>query len=233
MAKTKKKVFAVFGLGTFGQRVATVLAEKGGEVIVLDNNAAHIEAFKNRVTSAILIDSTDEKALMKAPLDDVDTAIVAIGESVETSIITTALLKQRGIPYIVSRAISNIHAQILHQIGANEVINLQEEEGTRIAQRLIAPEVLDTIPISKDFSIAEVYVPSTFIGKPVSDMALEIKFSVQLVAIKRIVIDVDSEGNPIRTEEILFPKGVFILQDSDILILVGKNRDLDELRSIL
>ncbi len=149
------------------------------------------------------------------------------------NIITTALLKQRGVPYIVSRAISDIHAQVLRQIGANEVINLQEEEGTRVAQRLIAPEVLDTIPISKDFSIAEVYVPEGFIGKHVSDMALEQKFNLKLMIVKRVTVDVDTEGNPLRTETVLFPGQDDELKDSDVLILAGKNSDLEELRSIL
>lgn len=230
MAKKKTKVFAVFGLSSFGKTIATVLAEKGGEVIVVDNDRNAIETAKNLVTAAILINFTDEEAIAKAPLEDVETAIIAI-DNMETSIVTTAILKKRGIPYIVCRSVSDIHAQVLRQIGANEVINLQEDEGRRIATRLIAPEILDTIPITSESSLAEFYVPDMFLEKELGTMHLQEKFSIHLAGLKRTEISVDSEGNPVRKENLLFPEDSEILKDGDILILVGKNIDLEQLRA--
>jgi trk system potassium uptake protein TrkA len=228
----KDKVFAVIGLGTYGKKVAEVLTEKGAQVIAIDNSPENVDRIKNSVTAAVLIDSTDESALLKAPLDDVDTAIVAIGDQIEASILTTALLKRRGIPYIVSRAVSDIHETVLRQVGANEVINLEVAEGIRVAQRLIAPEVLDTIPISGDFSLAEMYVPKIFIGRSLEELKIREKFSVTVISIKRTHIDTDSVGNPTRREELIFPKARDILQDSDILFVVGKNPDIEELKAI-
>lgn len=227
------RIFAVFGLGTFGRTIAEVLVNKGASVIAVDNNQEQIDYFSNKVTSALLLNTTDEKAMAKAPLDDIDTAIVAMGEDIEVSIITTALLKRRGIPYIVARAVTDIHAQILKQIGANEVINLQEEGGIRLAQKLIAPEVLDTVPISSDFSIAEVDISKAFEGKTISDLALQEKFNLRLVVIRRTKIQLDTEGNPLREEEIIFPTQSEKIKDSDVLILVGKNNDINELKSVL
>ena len=228
----KEKVFAVIGLGTFGKKVAEVLAEKGAQVIVIDNSPDNVERIKNSVTAAVLINSTDETALLKAPLDDVDTAIVAIGDRIEASILTTALLKKRGIPYIVSRAVSDIHETVLRQVGANEVINLEVAEGIRVAQRLVAPEVLDTIPISGDYSLAEMYVPKIFIGRSLAELKIREKFRVTVISIKRTRIDTDSVGNPSRQEDLVFPKASDILQDSDILFVVGKNSDIEELKDI-
>ena len=161
MARIKQKVFAVFGLGIFGQTVAESLTEKGGDVIAADNDPALVESFKNKVTTVLHIDSTDQKELEKAPLDDVDVAIVTVGDNIEASIITTVLLKQRGVPYIISRAVSDIHEKILKQVGANEVINLQKSGGKALAQRLLAPEILETIPISSEYSFAELYRAGT------------------------------------------------------------------------
>ena len=233
MSKAKKKVFAVFGLGAFGQTIAEVLSQKGGEVIVVDNDPALVEAFKNKATTALRINATDEKALLRAPLDDVDTAIVTVGDNLEVSIITTALLKQMGIPYIVSRATSDIHGQILKQVGVNEVINLQKYGGRLLAQRLIAPEVLDTIPLATDYSFAQVYVPQPFVGKTCGEMNLLKKFGLHLSAIKRIDTVLDNVGNPIQKEIVLFPDDAEELQNSDILMLVGRNVDIEEFKKIL
>ncbi len=233
MKKENQKVFAVFGLGAFGQTVAEVLAEKGGDVIVVDNDPALIESLKNKVTTALLLDSTDEKALAKAPIDDVDVAIVAMGDDLEVNIITTALLKQRGIPYIVCRSTSGIHGQVLRQIGANEVINLQKNVGKNLAQRLIASEVLDTIQISEEYSFSEMYVPEDFIGEPCEKLQLEEKFSLHLCAVKRIKTELDNGGNPLQKETILLNPEKEILEDSDILLIIGRNPDIEEFKKVL
>ncbi len=233
MKNDNQKLFAVFGLGAFGQTVAEVLAEKGGDVIAIDNDPALVESFKNKVTTALLLDSTDEKALAKAPIDDVDVAIVAMGDDLEVNIITTALLKQRGIPYIVCRSTSGIHGQVLRQIGANEVINLQKNAGKNLAQRLIASEVLDTIQISQEYSFSEMYVPEDFIGEACEKLDLREKFSLELCALKRVKIELDDGGNPIKKETVLLRPGKEILEDSDILLVVGRNSDIEEFKKIL
>ena len=228
----KNKIFAVIGLGTFGKKVAEVLVEKGAQVVAVDNNPDSIERIKNLVTAAVLMDSTDESALQKAPLEDVDTAIVAIGDQIEASILTTALLKKRGIPYIISRAVSDIHETVLRQVGANETVNLEVAEGIRIAQRLISPEVLDSIPISREFSLAEMYIPKAFIGKSLSELKIRERFNVTVISIKRNRIDTDQVGNPVRLEELIFPASTDVLQDGDILFAVGKTGDLDDLKEM-
>ena len=107
--RAKEKVYAVIGLGTFGRRVAEVISDRGGEVIAIDNDPELIDKVKDSVTQAVLLDSTDELSLANAPFDDVDVAVVAIGDNIAASILTTALLKRIGIPYILARSISELH----------------------------------------------------------------------------------------------------------------------------
>ncbi len=229
MAQSKGRVFAVFGLGSFGRTMAAVLAKRGGTVIAIDNKAESVDAIKNKVSTALLIDSTDERAMAKAPLEDVDTAVIAI-EEMEANIITSVLVKDRGIPYIIGRAMSPIHAQVLRKIGINEVINLQEDEGTRIAQRLITPEIRETVPLTGDTSMTEFYVPELFVGKTVQSLSLRDKFTLHLAGIKHTDVSIDSEGNPVRTERLLFPDTEEPLAAGDILILVGKNYDIEQFK---
>jgi trk system potassium uptake protein TrkA len=231
MAK-EEKVFAVFGLGAFGMEVCRGLIEKGGKVIAFDHRPQPIEKIKDLVTQVMALDSTDEDALRSAPLENVDVAIVAIGDDVEASILTTALLKNIGVPYIVARAVTDIHMRVLRQIGANEVINLEIEEGRRVASRLLTAEVLETIPVTEDYSIVELYVPETMVGKSLERLNLRREYLVNVIAIERFKTTVDEEGNPVKEERVILPLKDDVLLSDDILIVVGRNSDLDAFREV-
>src|SRR4030042_950222 len=112
----KEKNYAIFGLGTFGFEICNELVEKGCRVIAIDSDYNLIEKVKDRVMHAVQVDSTDEMAFNNLPIDNIDVAIVAIGDNLQSSIITTALLKKKNIPYIIARAKSDIHATVLKQI---------------------------------------------------------------------------------------------------------------------
>jgi trk system potassium uptake protein TrkA len=226
----KEPVFAVIGLGTFGKKVCEILSEKGGRVLAIDNDPRTIEAVKNDVTQAVLLDSTDEDSLSSVPLEDVDVAVVAIGDNIESSILTTALLKRAGVPYIVARGISDIHQQVLRQVGADETLNIEIEQGRRLALKLISPDVLDRVPITKTISIAEIYAPESFVGKPLSMLDLRRKARITVVAIKRTILSIDGGGNAVKKEDILFPGPDDRIEESDILMVVGKNEDIDNLK---
>jgi trk system potassium uptake protein TrkA len=231
MAK-EEKVFAVFGLGAFGMEVCRGLVEKGGKVIAFDHQPQPIEKIKDLVTQAMVLDSTDEDALRSAPLENVDVAIVAIGDDVEASILTTALLKNIEVPYIIARAVTDVHMRVLRQIGANEVINLEIEEGRRIASRLLTAEVLETIPITGDYSIIELYVPESMVGKSLERLNLRRGYLVNVIAIERFKTTVDEVGNPVKEERVILPTKDDVLLSNDILIMVGRNSDLDAFREV-
>jgi trk system potassium uptake protein TrkA len=228
----KEKVFAVFGLGAFGNEVCRVLSEKGGKVVAFDNRPQPIERIKDQVSQVLVLDSTDEEALKSAPLDNVDIAIVAIGDDVEASILTTALLKNIGIPYIIARAVSDVHMRVLRQIGANEVINLEIEEGQRVASRLLTTEVLETIPVTEDYSIVELYVPESMVGKSLERLNLRQEYHVNVIAIERFKTSVDDEGNPLKEERVILPTKDDVLLTDDILIVVGRNSDIEGFKEV-
>ncbi len=228
----KNKVFAVFGLGAFGLEVCRVLAEKGSTVIAIDNKVGQIEKIKNLVTQAVLIDSTDEESLRAAPIEDVDTAIVGIGENIESSILTTAILKKVGVPHIIARAISEIHAQVLRQVGASDVINIEIEEGNRLANRLISPSIIEKIPIGKNQILAEVLVPKNMVGKSLQELDLRKKYNINVISVKRVQMNVDEMGNPQEEEMISFPGPLTVLQKNDTIIVVGTEREIERVKEL-
>jgi trk system potassium uptake protein TrkA len=232
MAKKSENVFAVIGLGTFGRRVCEVLSARGASVIAVDSDPVRIDGVKDIVTQAVVMDATDEEGYPKLALEDVGVAVVAIGDNIEGSILATALLKQNGVRYIIARALTNIHRQVLIQVGADDILNLEEDEGERLAVRLIAPQILDRTPLSKDISIAEVYCPDEFFGKTLAELSLRQKLGLTVVAIKRNKLDVDEEGNSLHREDLVFPQGDEPLNEDDILIVVGYNDDIEQLKSV-
>ncbi|MFC1239298.1 potassium channel family protein [Treponema vincentii] len=224
--------FAVIGLGEFGIRICEMLAEGGGSVVAFDHDAQAVDRVKKIVPAAMVIDTTDENALRKAPLDDIDVAIVAIGDNKEASILTTTLLKEREIPYIVARAVSPLHAIVLKRVGANRVLKIEEESASRIASELINPEALNSLSITEGYVICEVKVPKFFIGKTLSQIALKEKFNLTLVMIVRLELDIDTVGNPLNREVMYEPDDNLELQAGDKLFLFGSSEKIAEFRNV-
>ncbi len=227
-----KRNFAVIGLGEFGTRICKVLVEGGVPVVAFDTSIKAVERVKKILPTAMQIDTTNEEALLKAPLDDVEVAIVAIGDNIEGSILTTTLLKQRGIPYVLARAVSSLHATVLRRVGANEILNIEVSSATQIARRLISPDVMDSITVTKDFSIRELNLPKFFAGKSIASLALKENFNINLIALVRIEMDIDSLGNPIKKEIMYYPDNDFTVEEGDKLFLIGNNLKIDEFRNM-
>jgi trk system potassium uptake protein TrkA len=226
----KEKVFAVFGLGSFGLEVCRVLAEMGGKVLAFDNQAQNIERIKDSVSQAMLLDSSDEEALKSAPLEDVDVAVVAMGENIEASILTAALLKNIGVPYLIARAVSDVHQRVLRQIGVHEVLNLEIEEGRRLASRLASPQILDEIGVAGEFIIAEMHLPADLAGESLRSLDLPRRYQVSVTAVKRTGTRIDDLGNPEKEVTVLFPTGDLRLEPEDILLILGRRPDIERLK---
>ena len=226
---SKQKTFAVIGLGSFGTEVCRVLAEKGARVLAFDNRPEPVDKIKELVKQSYLLDTADEDTMLSAPLDGVDVAIVAIGEDIEASILTTALLKNIGVPYIMARSSSDIHQRVLRMVGATEVINLEIEEGRRVAARLLTTEAMDTISVTDDYSIVEFPVPENMVGRSLEKLNLRKEYHVNVIAIERFESAFDAEGNPAREERVILPDKDDVLMHGDVLIVVGRNSDIEAL----
>ncbi len=227
-----ENIFLVIGLGSFGMQTCEELAAKGARVIAVDNRPELIEKIKDTVTQAFLLDSTDELHLSNLPIEDVDMAIIAIGDNIEANILTTALLKQAGVPYIIARASTELHHRVLKQVGANEILDIEKTAGKQLAEKIISPDILDSVPITMEISIAEVYLPESFAGQNLADIDLPGKMSLTVSAVKRARISIDEEGSPVSNEQVVFPSSETVLEHGDILIVIGRNDDIERLKGI-
>ncbi len=218
---------AVIGLGRFGSTIAHTLSDKGVEVIAIDVDKEKVEDIKDYVSVAVSIDSTDEKALKAIGVDNVDAAIVCIGDNVEANLLTTSVLKKMGVRNIFARAMDNLQAQILKYMEVDRIINLEEEMGVMVANSMLTSHIEKHIPLASGHSLAEIKVPEKFIGKSIKELQLRNKYHINIIAIKKKMPEITESGERAYREVINdMPKADDILEDSDVLIVVGTDESI-------
>ena len=224
------KQFAVIGLGKFGTKIALTLADKGGQVLVVDEDIRKVEEIKDQVAQAVCLDSTDEDAMRAAGLEDVDAAIVGAGGNLEHSVLTTAILKRLGIPHIVARAASPLQAQILERVGATRVINVEEQMGEQVARSIIAPAIQEQFALSTGHSLAEVVPRHDFIGQTIGKINFRQAYGVNIIAIQKRIPFVTPEGkNAFQVQINDLPKPTDVLEEDDVLVVVGSDENIERL----
>ena len=226
------KRFAVIGLGRFGQMLAVTLAKSGAEVIAVDKDRDIIEAIRDEVSHAVRLDSTDEEALRAQGVNEVDVAIVGIGQGrggqgFESAILTVVNLRQMGVKNIYARAENRISGEVLSKVGAIEVIYPEVESAQRWAYRLIAPQVGEKIDFAPGYSLARIKAPPSFNGKSVSELQLRQEYNVNIVAIKRAEAAKFVSGE--MDEIINVPRAETVIYSGDILMVVGSDADIARL----
>lgn len=215
-----KKQYAVFGLGSFGESVALTLESLGCEVVVVDNTMERIQNIADSVSYAVKADITEPEVIRSLGARNLDGVIVAASEDMEASIMATIVSKEIGVPYVIAKAKSELHAKVLRRIGADAVVFPEREMGARVAKNLVSTDFADWITLSKDYSIVEVAAPGQWIGKSLKELDVRRSYGVNVVGI------IDNEEVEIN------PEPEKPLGEGTVLILVGANHDLEELRGI-
>ncbi|MDB9525928.1 TrkA family potassium uptake protein [Oscillatoria sp. CS-180] len=220
--RTKNRQFAVIGLGRFGRAVCLTLNNLGHEVLGIDKDEQRVnQALKDEIAAhAVQLDSTQRLALEEAGIPDFDTVIVAIGNYVEESVITTLNVKELGTNHVVSKASSEIHGKLLHRVGADQVIFPEHEMGCNLARALTRPGILDRFELDPDNSIVELLVPSEFDQRTIAELDLRNKYGVTLLALSQPGGEEKFEVNP---------SPVTVLRKGSVMVVIGNNRGLERL----
>ena len=184
---SKNKQFAVIGLGRFGRAVSATLTRQGYDVLCIDSDENRVaQALADGVANhARQLDSTQPSALKEAGIFEQDTVIVAIGNFIQESIITTLNVKEGGVPHVVAKASSEIHVKLLRKVGADHVVFPEHECGCSLAQSLTRPGILDRFELDPDNSIVEILVPDEFDGRTIADLRLRSSYGLNLLAVSQ------------------------------------------------
>lgn len=202
----------VIGLGRFGSSMVRHLYEIGYDVIAIDINQEHVDAVQKDALLAVRADGTDEGALRDLEVDQSDVAIVAQGENLEASILTTLMLKRIGVPWVISKAKTDLHGELLNKVGADQVVFPEKDAGRRLAHSLGARVVSDYITLSPNAGIAKLKAPDMFVGVTIGDLVGYRSQKINVLVIKR--------GNSL----INLPSFQEVIQAGDELVVVGADK---------
>ncbi|MFJ7513269.1 potassium channel family protein [Peribacillus simplex] len=209
-----KRQYAVIGLGRFGTSVALRLHTAGQEVLGIDINEERVEDAELSVTHAVIGDTTEEETLKSIGIRNFDCVIVAIGNDMQSSILTTLLLKELGIKKVIAKALNKNHGQVLNKVGADWVIYPERDMGERVANQLLSPKMLNYIELSKEYNIEEIMIPVSMTEKSLRELDLRAKYNISVIAIV-------SNG-----EIIISPSPDQVIHEGDMLLMIGNKEDL-------
>ena len=214
------KQFVVIGLGNSGYFLARHLTALGHDVLVIDSSPEKIQDITASVSQAVVADSTRKKQMTSLPLNKVDRVVVCIGEDLEASLLTDLNLKELGVKHIIAKSSSPAHTVILEKLGVSDIFHPERDMAISLAERMNRPNMLDYLPFMEGFSIIELACPEKFIGKTLKDLSLTKKYGVQVIAIR----------DPLETEPKLGNLADYVLQERDVLFIIGPNKVLDKIK---
>lgn len=214
MKKDKKQV-CVVGLGHFGWELAVALSDQC-EVLAIDRDQEVVDEIADKVQRALALDIKDEASLAAVIPEGIDEAVVSMGESLEASILCTLYLKRLKVPVVRVKALSDDHAEVLRQVGADEVIFPERETARRVAAHIINPNLLDFLPLVGDYKVMEIKLPEGLEGHTLAEVGFRSRYGVFVIAIRRA----DSKNFD------LLPGPDQRLQNGDVLMVIGREADL-------
>lgn len=216
--------FIVLGLGRFGSTLSLKLKEKGHEILAADMNEKIVKSLEGELPDAVQADVREKDALLGLGVKDADAVIVAIGESLEASILCTLNLINIGVRKIYAKVKSEEHGQVLKALGVEDscLIFPERDSAHKLADSLSTKNIMDIIPLEDDYKIAIFGLPNSFIGKSLRQLDLRKKYQVQVLGIKDTL---QSRWN-------MVPSPDEILKDSDELMVLGREENIKRFSNI-
>lgn len=208
------KSVLLIGLGRFGRHAAEKLHELGHEVMAIDMREENVNAVLPYVTNALIGDSTNPDFLKSLGVESYDLCIVAIGDDFQSSLETTALLKDAGAKYVVSRAAQGIQEKLLRNNGADAVVYPERQPAEWTAICYSSDSILDYIAVNDEFAIYEIETPDKWKGRSLSELDIRRRFQINVLALKReggLILDVDPDAP---------------LEGEQTLLVIGRERDV-------
>ena len=139
------KQVVIIGLGRFGSSVVETLSKKGCEILAIDNREENVKAITEYATHAVQCDATDIRTLKEVGVQNMDIAVVSIGEDVEASVLIVMALKELGVKEIIAKAVTPLHTRILEKLGATQVVYPERDIAIRVATHIVTPNIIDSL----------------------------------------------------------------------------------------
>ena len=210
------KNILIIGMGRFGRHCARKLNEMGHQVMAIDTREDRIDTVLPYVTDGLIGNSTKKDFMKTIGVKNFDVCIVAIGDDFQSSLETTALLKDLGAPFVVARAARDVHARFLAKNGADEVIYPERQLAEWTAIRYSSNHILDYTPLSEEYAVYVIQIPANWTGKSLAELDLRRTRKINVFAIK--------QGDQLITD--IHPD--VPLKSNQTLMVIGTNKEMDK-----
>jgi trk system potassium uptake protein TrkA len=209
--------FVIVGLGRLGSSMLDTLLSLDHEVLGIDFDEDLVQDLASEYPQAHLVagDATEDSVLRDLNVANFDGAAVVIGEDMEASILATANLKELGVPFVVTRAISKLHGRVLKKVGADRIIEPERDMGAQVARTMSSPAVIDYVSLGEDEAMIEAEVPRDWVGKSLADLHLSRESGLTILAVKP------------KGEAGTIPTGDTVLNEGDMIVVGGTKEALD------
>lgn len=210
---------AVIGLGRFGFHAARELQEAGHEVLAVDIHPDNVQRIKDLVARAVTLDARDKERLEALGIRDFDVVVLSLGERIDASTLVALHLVELRDPQVITKAGSEDHARLLELIGVDEIVFPEQEAAERLVQKLSTENLLDYIPLGEAHSIQEIAPNEDMMGKTLEELRLPNRFGIQVIGVRDVLTDGVN----------LNPGAEFRVKESDALVILGRNEDLERM----
>lgn len=214
------KTFIVIGLGLFGAETARKLCTHGCEVLAMDIRSDLVQHVAADVTQAVVGDGQDKEVLRALGAGKFDCAIIAIGDDLAASVLTTMNLKELGVPYVICKAHDETHRRVLEKLGVDRVVIPECEFGGKLARSLSSHNVLDYIELSQDHGILEIPAPKSWVGQTLRQLNVRAKLGVNIIAV---------ESNGVTN---VSPAAEYLICQGDVMVVLGDNYALEAVQKL-
>lgn len=212
------KSILIIGMGKFGHHLCADLIKNGNDIMVMDKDEAKVRDLIYDVTKVQIGDCTDPQVVKALGINNFDLIFVCIGTNFQSSLEITSLVKEMGGKYVISKANRDVHAKFLLRNGADEVIYPDRDVAVNLAERCTAHNVYDYISISDEYSIYEIPIVPSWVGKSLKEIDVRAVYNVNVIAI------IQSDGNVM-----VMPKVDYALQEADHVKIIGSKEDVAKL----
>lgn len=213
----KRKTIGIIGLGRFGGTLAKQVAALGHEVVGIDIEETLVQKLAPYLTHSIVGDFSDEDTIRQLNLQELDVVVIAIGDNLKAKLLSAMVLKELHTPYIVAKASTTMESKLLERVGADLIIFPEMDMAERVAQMLTRENIVDYFQLSQDIGLVEMGIPQFMVGHTLVELDIRKHYNVNIVAVKR-------DKNVIAP-----PNPNNLLQDDDMLIVIGRNEDITKL----
>lgn len=208
------KSVLIIGLGRFGRHTAMTLTDMGHQIMAVDIREDRVDKVLPYVTNAQIGNSTNEEFLSSLGIRNFDVCFVTIGDNFQNSLETTSLLKELGAEKVVSRAARDVHAKFLLRNGADEIVYPEKQLASWAAIRYTCDHIFDYIELDDEYSVFEVSIPESWIGRSIGDLDIRNKYNINIMALKKhghLNLDISSDT---------------YISPGETMLVLGNNNDI-------